>query len=163
MTSDEEPAVRLVYTDLGLPELFARMASDAGLDARLVSADELAGAVIEVLRAAGATRVFLPPSSLLGRLGLHGSLESAGLAVVDTPDPDAAVTDCYAAVAETGTLVLELTPAARRVLSARVRVAVVDPRACVGDLLDLMDRIRQRAGELHLESGPSRFVAMVLH
>jgi L-lactate utilization protein LutC len=168
MIPQDEPAIRLVYTDLGLPELFARTASDAGLVTRLVCADELAEAVIGQLRSAGATRVYLPPSSLLGRLDLSASLASAGFTVVDSGDPDAtnpdaAVTDCYAAVAETGTLVLELTPTARRVLAARVRIAVVDPRACVADLLDLMDRVRQRAGELHMESGPSRFAALVLH
>ncbi len=164
----DEPAIRLVYTDIGLPELFARTAGDAGLAGELLRADDVAAAVIARLEAADAKRVYLPPSSLLGRLELSTSLASAGFEVVegnpmDTGPVDAAVTDCYAAIAETGSLAFELTATSRRVLAAKIRIAVVEPRACVADLLDLMDRLRQRPGELLIESGPGDFVALVLH
>ena len=164
----DEPAIRLVYTDIGLPELFARSATDSGLAAQLLRADDVAAAVIARLEAAGAKRVFLPPSSLLGRLELSAALASAGFEVIegnalDAGPVDAAVTDCYAAIAETGSLAFELTAASRRVLASKIRLAVVEPRACVADLLDLMERVRQRPAELFIQSGPDDFVALVLH
>jgi L-lactate utilization protein LutC len=164
----DEPAIRLVYTDIGLPELFARSATDAGLASELLLADDVAATVIPRLEAVGARRVYLPPSSLLGRLELSTSLASAGFEVIEgnpmgTAPIDAAVTDCFAAIAETGSLAFELSATSRRVLAARVRIAVVEPRACVADLLDLMERVRQRPGELFIESGPTDFVALVLN
>ncbi len=100
-----EPTARLVYTDLGLPELFAHAAARGGLAAELVHVEDLAAAVADHLPTAGPRvqrrRVAAAPQDPAGRRPGRGS---ARLCPTGRRRPGL-VTGCDAAVAETGSLV----------------------------------------------------------
>ena len=165
-----EPVARLVYTDIGLPELFARTAARAGLSAELIRVDDLADRIIALFRAANVGTVWLPPSSMLERVGIPAALQAAGIRAVESTQPDAAATPCdatiagcYAAVAETGSVVFFSQPAVDHALALPVRVVVIEPKMIVPDLFDLFDRHRDRPGELRIESGPADLRVLVLN
>ncbi len=67
---------------------------------------------------------------------------------------------CYAAVAETGSLVIRPNPGHGRALSLvpPLHVAIVDPSNIVPDLIDLMDKIAGEpyAPNITLITGPSK-------
>ena len=81
-----EPTARLVYTDLGLPPLFAHAA--AGLSARLVHVEDLAAAVAASLADAGLAAAAVTPGPLVRKVRLAEGLADLGLSVAD-PAPAA--------------------------------------------------------------------------
>jgi L-lactate dehydrogenase complex protein LldG len=164
----DEPVVRLVHSDFGLPELFARMARQNQIDVEGVLVDELRGKLIAFLRSSGCRKLGLPVSPFLEKLGVPAALRQAGFDVSSgdeltldaTFDLDCGITDAYAGVAETGSIVIRATPGHGRSLSLAppVHVAILQPKDFVADLLDLMarlDRDGQTSGTIII-SGPSR-------
>src|SRR5438045_2789068 len=132
-----EHVVRLVQSEIGLAELFARRAEENKMHVEGVGPEELVGRVVEYLRAAGCSKIALPRSLFLERLGVVEGLKRAGLGAKtwdsmtldELYDFDAGVTDVYAAVAETGSLVIKNSAEHGRALSLvpAVHVAIVEP------------------------------------
>lgn len=163
-----EPVIRLVHSDVGLSELFARQAAASSMGVSTVRIEDLAEQLIAFLRDNGCRRVALPVAKTLDLLDLPRLLGEAGLEVVrwDQGGPnglfacDCGVTDVYAAVAETGSLVMRATAGHGRSLSLvpPIHVAVVEPRNLVGDLLDLLRKLEAEgtgSGTV-LITGPSK-------
>jgi L-lactate dehydrogenase complex protein LldG len=147
----DESITRLVSSEIGLAELFATMAGQNKMGLEAVSFSELAPRLIEYLRSKGCLRVALPGSLLLRQLRLIEALREAGLdarswdqlALDELYDFDAGVTDVYAAVAETGSLVIRASTDHGRALSLvpPIHVAIVEPRNYLPDLVDLFDKL----------------------
>jgi L-lactate dehydrogenase complex protein LldG len=163
-----EPVARLVNSEIGLPELFAKRAADNKMHVDAVDPGEVGGRVAAYLKGKGLTKVAMPVSPLLERLGVAEALRGAGLDVRvwdrmtldDLYDLDASVTDVTWAVAETGSLVIKSSPVSGRALSLvpLVHVAIVEPRNCIPDLLDLMEILgREGVGNnVNIVTGPSK-------
>jgi L-lactate dehydrogenase complex protein LldG len=165
----DEPIVRLVHSDFGLLELFARMAQSNQMDPELLYVDQLGERIAAYLGQHGVSRVALPnSSSLLEQTGVPTALRGAGLDVIDWDqttldqlyDIDAAVTDVYAAVAETGSLVVRASPQHGRGLSLvpPIHVAVLEPKNFIPDLVDLFQKMAGDgvASSTSIITGPSR-------
>ncbi|HSI32952.1 MAG: lactate utilization protein C [Phycisphaerae bacterium] len=163
-----EHVTRLVHSDIGLPELFARRAADNKMHPEMTAPEDVAGKVVELLKAKGLTKVMLPDSPLLERLGVAAALRAAGLDVklwseltLDSSyEMDVAVTDVTWAIAETGSLVIKPSASHGRAISLvpPVHVAIVEPKNCVADLIDLMDTLnKQGVGRnVTIITGPSK-------
>lgn len=163
-----EPVARLVHSDIGLPELFATRAAANKMHVDGVSAEEVAARVAEFLFGKGLKRIAMPVSPLLERLGVRAAIERAGLVVKtwdemtldELYDFDAGVTDVTYAVAETGSLVIKSGLAHGRAISLvpMVHVAIVEPKNCVPDLLDLMELLAKEGvgNNVSIITGPSK-------
>jgi L-lactate dehydrogenase complex protein LldG len=164
----DEPVVRLVHSDFGLSELFVKMAADNPMSPELVYVEELAERVVNFLRQQNARRIALPTSPLLEKTGVTQAICSGdinarqwdAMTLDQLYEFDASVTDVYAAVAETGSLVVRASPGHGRGLSLvpRVHVAVVEPKNFVGDLVDLFEKMAKDgiASGTSIITGPSR-------
>ena len=161
-----EHIVRLVQSEIGLPELFAKRAEENKMHVVGVRVEELVGKVVEYLRGAGCLRIALPKSLFLERLGVVEGLKRAGLeartwdsmTLDELYDYDAGVTDVYAAVAETGSLVIKNSAEHGRALSLvpAVHVAIVEPKNLVADLVDLFEKLGKEGGGATIITGPSK-------
>ncbi|MGH7214990.1 MAG: hypothetical protein ACREIT_09535, partial [Tepidisphaeraceae bacterium] len=113
-----EPITRLVHTDIGLPELFAKRAGELKMYVTPVSVDDLIEQIVAFLRSKKCQRIMLPGGPLLEKLGVAKHLEQSGffvrtwsqMTLDDAYEFDAAVTDVYKAVAEAGALVIKASP-----------------------------------------------------
>lgn len=164
----DEPNVRLVLTDIGLPALFEKKAKENKIGVTPLRVEALHDALIAYLRGKGVRSVALPKSKFLDRLEIGKALRDAGFAVkvwdemtVDQMyDIDAGVTDVYRAVAETGSLVMRASADHGRALSLvpPLHVAIVEPKNCVGDLIDLFELIAKdgTGSATTIISGPSK-------
>src|SRR5437016_3217132 len=74
----DEPITRLVHSDIGLDKLFVKRAKDQSMGAMMVAAELAVMQVIEFLRANRCTKIVLPDSELLKRLGVPQGLREAG-------------------------------------------------------------------------------------
>jgi len=72
-----EHIVRLVHTDLGLPELFAKRAAVQNMLVELISPDEVPAKLVAFLRERKIRRVALSQSRLLEQLDVYRAIESA--------------------------------------------------------------------------------------
>jgi L-lactate dehydrogenase complex protein LldG len=165
--SIDEPITRLVHSDIGLPELFARTAKENKMGVEMVHPEEVSPKLVEFLRAGKLRRIALPASKLLKQLGVVDALRSAGfevrtwdaMSLDELYDFDCAVTDVWAAVAEVGALVIRGSPEHGRALSLvpAVHVAILEPRNFVPDLVDLF-QIMPKDGrdQFVLITGPSK-------
>ena len=163
-----EPVTRLVHSDIGLPELFASRAATNKMHPEAVGAGEVAARVVAFLKSKGATRIALPNSPVLERLGVLAALRGAGfeartwdqMTLDELYDYDASVTDVLWAIAETGSLVIKSSAAHGRAISLVpiVHVAIVDAGNCVPDLLDLMEILGKEGvgNNVTIISGPSK-------
>jgi L-lactate utilization protein LutC len=164
----EEHVARLVYSAVGLPELFMKRAEEMKMLVEPVRVDDLLDAMARFLRGLRCQRVMLSSTPLLMRLKAAGSLGAAGfharwwseITADEAYDFDAGVTEVDYAVAETGTVVIRHRPEHGRLVSLVpfVHVAVVEPRQCVPDLIDLFDALsRDGTGSgVTMISGPSK-------
>lgn len=164
----DEPITRLVHTDIGLPQLFARKAQSNAMLVDLVYPEELAGRVVEFLRSRECRKVALPQSRLLERLQIPAALREAGfevrqwgeLTLDELYDFDCGVTDVYCAVAEIGGLVMRESPEHGRALSLipPIHVAILEPADFVPDLVDLCEKLaREGVGSgTAIITGPSK-------
>jgi L-lactate dehydrogenase complex protein LldG len=163
-----EPLVRLVHSDIGLPELFAKRAKENKMGVTVLSVDDLATQLIDFLRAEGVKSVALPVSRLLDGLDLLAQLDSAGfqakrwdaMTLDELYDYDCGLTDVSYAVAETGSLVIRGSANHGRSLSLvpALHVAILEPRNFVGDLVDLFARLPKdgEPANITLITGPSK-------
>ncbi|WP_428939350.1 LutC/YkgG family protein [Fontivita pretiosa] len=163
----DETITRLVHTDIGLPELFARTAQANKMGVETVSPEELAPKLIAFLQARNVKTIALAGSKLLRDLCLPQSLRQAGLeapscdqlTLDELYDIDCGITDVWAAVAEVGALVVRGSPEHTRALSLvpPIHVAVVEPKNLMPDLVDLFQRLPKTPNEkLVLITGPSK-------
>ena len=164
----DEPIVRLVHSDLGLAELFVRMARQNQMLVEQVRADEIVQQLAAWLRSHGCKRIALSAGGVVEKLGLLPALRAAGfdaqawaaLTLDDLYDYDAGVTDVRFAIAETGSLVIEGSHDHGRALSLvpPVHVAIVDPAKLLPDLLDLFEHLARdaRPSNTVIITGPSK-------
>jgi len=164
----DEPTARLVYSAIGLPELFMKRASDMKMLVENVRIEEVLDRTAAFLREQNRTKVMLSDTNLLLKLGAAEHLAKAGLTVKrwsemtadEAYDFDAGLTEVDYAVAETGTLVIRHTPAHGRLISLVpfVHVAIVEPRLFLPDLIDLFDSLKKdgTGSGVTLISGPSK-------
>ncbi len=164
----DEPIARLVHMDVGLPELFAKRASELKMETEFVTIDELAAHLIAYLREKGLKRIMISSTATFERIGLHTSLTSAGfeawrwtdITLDESYDFDCAVTDTTYAVAETGGLVIRTTANHGRALTLvpMYHIAVVEPKNFLPDMVDLFEKLgTEGAGPYTVMiSGPSK-------
>jgi L-lactate dehydrogenase complex protein LldG len=164
----DEPVARLVHTDFGLPELFAKRAGELKMLVSQVYPEELAQQLVEFLRGQGVKRIAMPVSKLLEQLELPAALRAAGFDVKrwdemtldEMYDFDGAVTDATYAVAESGSLVIRTSERHGRAmtLTPLVHVAVLEPKNFVPDLVDLFERLAAEGAGPYVVmiSGPSK-------
>src|SRR5205814_510955 len=164
-----EHIVRLVQSEIGLADLFARRAEENKMQVVGVGVEELVGKVSEYLKGVGCSRIALPRSVFLERLGVAERLKGAGfdariwdqITLDELYDYDCGVTDVYAAVAETGSLVIQNSPEHGRALSLvpAVHVAIVEPKNLLADLVDLFEKLGRDGGGVTIITGPSKTAA----
>jgi len=164
----DEPIARLVYSDIGLAELFQKRATEMRMLVESVRAEELLPRMAEFLRERKCTKIMLSATRLLTNLSAVHFLNDHGfhartwrqLSADEAYDFDAGVTDVDFAVAESGSLVIRHRPEHGRLLSLVpfVHVAVVQPKSLVPDLIDLFETLaREGTGSgVTLISGPSK-------
>jgi L-lactate dehydrogenase complex protein LldG len=164
----DEPLARLVHTDIGLPELFAKRAAEMKMAVAAIYAEELMGKLIQFLRDNGCRKIALPVSKLLEGLDVGNQLSAAGFEVKrwdamtldELYDYDCGVTDVTYAVAETGSLVIRGSAGHGRALSLvpPIHVAVLEPKNFVPDLIDLFERLTKDGDptSVTLITGPSK-------
>lgn len=164
----DEPIIRLVHSDIGLPELFQKQATDMKMLVEMVRVDEVIERVAQFLISQKCKSAMLSDTPMLRNLGALEALRKAGIdarswsqmTADEAYDIEAGVTEADYAVAETGTLVIRHRPEHGRLLSLVpfVHVAIIEPRIIVPDLLDLFERLaRDGTGSgVTLISGPSK-------
>ena len=162
----DEHVVRLVQSEIGLPELFTQMARQNQMIVDAVRVDELAERLSKSLRARECHRIAVSSGGMLE--GVVGPLKSGGFDVMRWGeisldalyDLDAGVTDVRFAVAETGSLVIDGSRDHGRSLSLvpPVHVAVVERRCLLPDLVDLFARLAHDATRANtvIITGPSK-------
>jgi L-lactate dehydrogenase complex protein LldG len=166
--SIDEPIVRLVFSDIGLPDLFKKRATEMKMLVEPVRVDELPEKMATFLFENHCDRVMLSATPLLEQLRLVENLNSRGfhaqswrdITADSAYDFDAGVTEVDYAVAETGTLVIRHRPEHGRLLSLVpfVHVAIVQPKNFLPDLVDLFERLGSdgTGSGVTLISGPSK-------
>lgn len=163
-----EPLVRLVHSDIGLPELFADRAKANKMGVEALYLEELHAKLVEFLKANDCRLIALPASPFLEKIGVPQALRDAGFGVRLWPemtldelyDFDCGVTDVWRAVAETGSLVMRTSPEHGRALSLlpRLHVAILQPKDFLPDLVDLFQLLTADGGfsNVVIISGPSK-------
>jgi L-lactate utilization protein LutC len=114
-----EPLVRLVLSDIGLPALFQKKALESKIGVTPVRVEALHEELVAHLTKLGVRSVMLPRSKFLERLEIAKAIAAAGIvakhwdemSLDEAYDFDAAVTDVYRVIAETGSLVVRASPA----------------------------------------------------
>ena len=164
----DEPISRLVYSAIGLPELFQKRAADMKMLVEAVRVDELLPKMAEFLREQKCKSVMLSATALLNDLNATQYLAGQGLkarswrdmTADEAYDYDAGVTEVDYAVAETGTLVVRHRPEHGRLISLVpfVHVAIVQPKQFVADLIDLFETLAKEGtgSGVTMISGPSK-------
>lgn len=164
----DDAIVRLVPPGTDLPKLFAKKAYECKIGVTATRGEELPGELVAFLNEKGVRTVAVPRSASLERLGVIAALRDGGFAVRvwgdakldEMYDVDAAVTDVWRAVAETGSLVIRASAEHGRSLSLvpPLHVAIVEHSNLVPDLIDLFDLARTSgdASAFAIISGPSK-------
>jgi L-lactate dehydrogenase complex protein LldG len=149
----DESIARLVRSDgVDLVAKFVEMARSVKMSCDLVaSTDELAQKLVAYLREKQLTRVVLTRCEAFESTGLLSTLASNGidarwwdeLKLDASYDVDAGITDVFAAVAETGSIVVRRSPSHGLAASLvpMTHVAVVRREQIVADLIDLMRKL----------------------
>jgi len=164
----DEHVARLVYSAIGLPELFMKRAADMKMVVEAVRIDDLMTRVATFLKEQGCQAIMLSDTPLLKELRAAESLKQRNFQATwwsqmtadEAYEYDAGVTEVDYGVAETGSLVIRHRPEHGRLLSLVpfVHVAVVEPKVLVPDLIDLFAAL-QRDGTgsgVTMITGPSK-------
>jgi L-lactate dehydrogenase complex protein LldG len=146
-----------------LVEHLAERVADYAAEVRTVAAGELADAVTAACAEMGLRRVVVP-AGLPARWRPRAVelIEDGGLTAAQLDAVDGAVTGCAAAIAETGTIVLDGSPICGR----RLLTLVPDHHICIvlaGQIVELVPEaiaavapaVRDRGAPVTLVSGPS--------
>jgi L-lactate utilization protein LutC len=158
-----EPVVRLVFSDLGLAELFSSTANNSGLMTEMVSPEDLVAAIQSHLQSLGIDQVVMPKSKMLQKLHLPAMLAETGTTVAefDPSDPIASdemlITDCLAAIAETASLVFSKSA------PPPTSIVILEPRNFVPDLIDLFEMLGKQIQDVAMISGPGQLKVFVLN
>ncbi|MDB5294846.1 MAG: hypothetical protein JWO31_829 [Phycisphaerales bacterium] len=164
----DESIARLVYSEVGLPELFVRRASEMKMLVERVSADDLLDRLVAFLKEHSLTNAMLSDTPILTRLNVCGHLRAHGvdakrwadMSADDAYEFDCGITEVDYAVAETGTVGIRHRPEHGRLLSLTpfVHVAIVEPKTFVPDLIDLFAALKRDGigSGTTLISGPSK-------
>jgi L-lactate dehydrogenase complex protein LldG len=146
-----------------LVEYLAERVADYAAEVRRVAAADLADAVTAACAERGLHRVAVPPGLPAGWRPRDVELvEDEGLTAAELDRVDGAVTGCAAAIAETGTLVLDASPVCGR----RALTLVPDHHICIvlaGQVVELVPEaiaavapaVRDSRRPITLVSGPS--------
>jgi len=146
-----------------LVDHLAERIADYAAEVRIVTTADLADAVTTACAEMGLRRVVVPPGLPAGWRPRDVELtEDAGLAATELDAVDGAVTGCAAAIAETGTIVLDGSPICGR----RLLTLVPDHHICVvlaGQIVELVPEaiaamapaVRDAHRPITLVSGPS--------
>jgi L-lactate dehydrogenase complex protein LldG len=164
----DEPITRLVHSDVQLTPLYLKSATTAKFLVEPISVGELSSKLLEFLKSRNCQNVGISVSPLWERLNLIDSLKAAGLKVqtwdeltLDASyDLDCGITDVWAAIAETGSLVIRPDPSQGRALSLvpNIHIAIVEPKNILADLVDLFEKVSREnpVPAITLISGPSQ-------
>jgi L-lactate dehydrogenase complex protein LldG len=164
----DDAVARLAAKDGDVVERFARSAIEAKFLFDRVPVDRIASDLVEFLRLNRCEKVGIPTSDLLTQLRIPEAIEAAGMKLLRwnessldaAYDLDCGVTDVYAAVAETGSLVIRPDANHGRALSLvpPIHIAIVEPGKIVADLIDLFAQLaaESRAPNITLITGPSK-------
>ena len=164
----DESVARLVYSEVGLPELFVRRASENKMLVEPVTIDDLLARLTAFLKEQTLSSVMLSDTPIITRLNVarhlreHGfeAQQWADMTADDAYEFDCGVTEVDYAVAETGTVAIRHRPEHGRLLSLTpfVHVAIVEPRCFVPDLIDLFAALKRdgTGSGTTLISGPSK-------
>lgn len=164
----DEPITRLVYSDIGLAELFEQRASAQKMHISLLSVEQLMPQLAEFLRQQKCKRIMLSDTPLLRKLEMGDFLDEhgfearywSGITADESYDYDAGVTEVDYAVAETASVVIRHRPEHGRLISLVpfVHVAIIEPKRFLPDQLDLFERLRQEGcgSGVTIISGPSK-------
>jgi L-lactate utilization protein LutC len=159
---------RLSSREGDIPQRFAKNAADAKFLIEQVTSDELPARLLEFVRLNRCENVGISASPLFDRLEIPHKIQQAGMNIVrwtdltlDTAyDLDCGITDVYAAVAETGSLVIRPDSSQGRALSLvpPIHIAVVEPQKIVPDLIDLLEKVAANnlRSNVTLITGPSK-------
>lgn len=146
-----------------LVEYLAERVADYAAEVRRVATAELADAVTAACAERGLRRVAVPPGlPVTWRPRDVELIEDEGLSAAELDGVDGAVTGCAAAIAETGTLVLDASPICGR----RALTLVPDHHICIvlaGQVVELVPEaiaavapaVRDGRRPITLVSGPS--------
>ena len=164
----DEHVARLVYSEIGLPELFQKRATDMKMLVELCRVDDLLERMLEFLKEKNCASAMLSDTPILNRMNVCAYLNRNGIKAAnwrdisadDTYDIDAGITEADYAVAETGTLAITHRPQHGRLLSLVpfVHVAVIEPKKFLPDLIDLFEKLKADGvgSGVTLISGPSK-------
>jgi L-lactate dehydrogenase complex protein LldG len=164
----DEPITRLVHTDLGLPELFAKRAEEMKMHVDPVHAEDLAGKLVEFLKSNHCHKLALAESPLLDHLQLAEQLNANGfdakrwseITLDELYQFDCGITDVTYAVAETGSLVIRASATHGPAISLvpNIHVAILEPKNFLPDLVDLFEKLKSDAdpASVVLITGPSK-------
>jgi L-lactate dehydrogenase complex protein LldG len=164
----DEPVARLVHSDIGLPELFAKRAEQMKMKVQTCYVEELMGRLIAFLRDNQCRKIALPVSKLLDGLDVTKQLREAGfdarrwdaMTLDELYDYDCGVTDVTYAVAESGSLVIRASAGHGRALSLvpPIHVAILEPKNFVPDLIDVFERLGKDGDPTSITfiTGPSK-------
>jgi L-lactate dehydrogenase complex protein LldG len=159
---------RLASQNADLVELFAKSAALAKFNLERVVADQICSRIVDFLQLHQCRQIGICVSPLLDRLGIEAAIRGADLSLhrwdetmLDAAyDLDCGITDVYAAVAETGSLVIRPSADHGRSLSLvpAIHIAIVESGQIVADLIDLMEKIAAdaRTPNITLITGPSK-------
>jgi L-lactate dehydrogenase complex protein LldG len=164
--------LREIDAVVDLAACFTTAAIAAACDVRRATADDWPAIIAGIAKEHAATRVLVEPQpgtalTAPRAAALTSALQAAGIDTVTARDDDTlfeiplAVTGVVGAVAETGSLIVESSPAAARgsTLIPPIHVAVLTPAQIVPDLFDWFDRIdtaRPLAANHVFITGPSK-------
>jgi len=164
----DEPVTRLVYSDVGLAELFIKRASDMKMLVEAVGVDELLSRLTDFLKEHSIQRIMLSDTPIIQKLQIAEHLRQGGfyarqwanMTADETYDVECGLTEVDYGVAETGTLVIRHDVAHGRLLSLVpfVHVAIVEPKLLVPDLIDLFTKLKEDGvgSGVTMISGPSK-------
>jgi len=163
-----DSVARLVAKDGNLTDLFAKSASEAQFQLQRIGAGKIASDLSQFLREHQCKKVGIPVSPRLEKLNIPQAITDGGAEIIRwnestlaaAYDLDCGVTDVYAAVAETGSLVIRPDMNHGRALSLvpPIHIAIVEPTDIVADLIDLLEKVAasERVPNITLITGPSK-------
>lgn len=163
----DESITRLVHSDIGLPELFTKVARENKLLVTPVGPDELGESLVKFLKSKNVKSIAMTTSPFLTQLKVLETLRSAGfnvrpwqaMTLDDVYDIDCGLTDVWAGVAEVGGLVIRGSTDHGRAVSLvpPLHIAVVEPKNLVADLVDLFQKLPpDQNDKFVIITGPSK-------
>jgi L-lactate dehydrogenase complex protein LldG len=163
----DERLVRLVHSEIGLPELFARIAKENKIGVSTPNVEELHEQLIQFLRSKNVRTIAVAGGKFLDQLQILPALKDAGfdargwetLTLDQLYDIDCGITDVFAAVAEVGAMVIRSSAEHARALSLvpPIHVAILEPRNFVPDLIDMFQKLPRDPNErIVFITGPSK-------